>query len=432
MISRRAPRSASSSSPVEDGAPAARITFPPSGYTSLPSQCTPWRSTARPTTAASACSRSATAAGPRAKVSSSTPTKPTKATLTRRCSPGTPARIWSRWATGKSRSMPAGGFGASGRAEPGSGGAGTPRRMRPSVPRGPSHRCGRSRAVESLTMIWPAAASASQRTVVLAAGPHTISSRWPPSTRNREKVPEWAPTDMRSRSRPPWRVVIGATTLARMPAEARQARAAWSSPVNSTRSASPPNLRTSPPSSSHAAIIRSKHPLSRSVSSSAPARPSVASSSESRVKPEMSADTRVPSTRSVVAAGRSASQVTTRRDTYGMSSAGAARTSPSPQTSPIAPWPGTRPPSVAPRRSPDTVNGRAQARCAVQPLRRSAAAVEAGDHLCHRGFEVGGCQAPPDAAQQGQLEGHEHVALQRADLVVGAGGVEDQAGQPGQ
>ena len=53
----------SSSSPSESGAPAVRINLPPSGYTSLPSQCTPNSASAAATVAASCSRRSPSGVG---------------------------------------------------------------------------------------------------------------------------------------------------------------------------------------------------------------------------------------------------------------------------------------------------------------------------------------------------------------------------------
>ena len=81
-----------------------------------------------------------------------------------------------------------------------------------------------------------------------------------------------------------------------MPKAARAALAAWSSPVKSRRSASPPNFSSPPPceyaSSSRAANVE----FMTSVTSSAPALPRLESRSDMAVKPEMSTNASVPST----------------------------------------------------------------------------------------------------------------------------------------
>src|SRR6266542_1383263 len=76
---------------------------------------------------------------------------------------------------------------------------------------------------------------------------------------------------------------------------ARHARAAWPSPSNRRSSASPRNLRTSPPWRDAIPIRPSKHPLTTRISSSAPALPFCASRSASAVNPERSTATSVAS-----------------------------------------------------------------------------------------------------------------------------------------
>ena len=159
----------------------------------------------------------------------------------------------------------------------------------------PSQPSGTKLAVVGLSRICPRSAAASKSTVRDTAGPPTSSSRWPPSTSEKPNRPECAPCEMPSRTcrtefvDQPW------ATIERMRSIAATDRRAWSSSVNSTSSASPPNLTMSPPRSSHASIIWPKQRFSRSVSSSAPSWPRPARRSESAVKPLMSADTRVPS-----------------------------------------------------------------------------------------------------------------------------------------
>jgi hypothetical protein len=76
---------------------------------------------------------------------------------------------------------------------------------------------------------------------------------------------------------------------------ARLARAAWSSPSNSSSAASPPHF-TSPAPSSYAIGINSPNsPLRTSFSSSAPILPRRARRSVMLVKPEMSMNASVPS-----------------------------------------------------------------------------------------------------------------------------------------
>ena len=53
----------------------------------------------------------------------------------------------------------------------------------------------------SLTRISPASAVASIITVMVAAGPVTISSRCDPPTRKKSNFPLWTPTDIRSTTR---------------------------------------------------------------------------------------------------------------------------------------------------------------------------------------------------------------------------------------
>ena len=113
---------------------------------------------------------------------------------------------------------------------------------------GPRLRSVRDSAVAVLMTISPAVAVPSAATVLVAAGPATISSRCDPPTMNMWKVPRWTPMEIRRTTRPADVSSRPASrSLARMPTAAWAARVAWSSPLNSRSSASPPNLRRLPP-----------------------------------------------------------------------------------------------------------------------------------------------------------------------------------------
>ena len=86
-------------------------------------------------------------------------------------------------------------------------------------------------------------------------------------------------------------------SVPRMRCAARAARRAWSGPSKSSRTASPPHLTRSAPSSRVAASRPANVALRMSLISSAPTLPLRASRSVSRVKPEMSTKTTVPFTR---------------------------------------------------------------------------------------------------------------------------------------
>ncbi len=152
-------------------------------------------------------------------------------------------------------------------------------------------------AVRGLIAISPAVAICSMRTVRVAPGPVITSSRWASPTRKRWNVPLWIPTDIRSDTNPAevCRRLPIRRRRARIRCAARQARRAWSGPVNRRSTASPPHLRTPPPSSY--AIDRScvKQSSRTSLISSAPTLPRRASRSHIEVKPEMSTKASVPS-----------------------------------------------------------------------------------------------------------------------------------------
>ena len=79
-----------------------------------------------------------------------------------------------------------------------------------------------------LMTISPASAVPSMVTVVLAAGPVTMSSRWEAPTRKKWNRPLWTPTDIRRDTFCPRTVNLPTTRRARrMSTAARQARASW-------------------------------------------------------------------------------------------------------------------------------------------------------------------------------------------------------------
>ncbi len=103
-------------------------------------------------------------------------------------------------------------------------------------------------AVSRLTRISPATAVPSIVTISLAAGPVTTSSRWEDPTKKNRNVPLCTPTDIRSVILPAELSIAPISrSVRRMPTAARAPFAGWSSPVNSSNSASPPNLMRPPP-----------------------------------------------------------------------------------------------------------------------------------------------------------------------------------------
>ena len=89
----------------------------------------------------------------------------------------------------------------------------------------------RAAAVTGLTRISPASAVPSMVTVVLAAGPVTMSSRWDPPTRKKLNSPEWTPTDIRRETFCPRTVSLPTVRRARrISTAARHPRASWASP----------------------------------------------------------------------------------------------------------------------------------------------------------------------------------------------------------
>ena len=225
MISRTHSSIRCSSSPEVDGAPAVRITLPPSWSTSVARKVTSFRSAAACTFRTSSSSCSAASAGPDPRISSSVPSKWMNATVTRRCSGS-----WCRAVSAERRptgipwrmSVPRGMLSNGTNASEGTSGARRRRKPDPFAP--PTWPGRRADAVTGLITICPASAVPSISTVVLAAGPVTISSRCDPPTRKKWKSPEWTPTDIRSdtfwprtTSRPTVRSARRISTAARQP-----------------------------------------------------------------------------------------------------------------------------------------------------------------------------------------------------------------------
>ena len=238
-----------SSSPDVVGAPAVRITLPPSRSMSVPRKATPWAVAARCTSETNASSSAAARPAPTRAISSSVPPNLMKATVTERCSgsPRAPSRCWrSDSGTPPVRSTSRRGRGPdSSRFGPSAGA----RRKRHPAPRGAPRTPGRSaRAVPGLTTISPAAAADSISTVAVAPGPVTTSSRWPAPTRKKSNAPLCTPTDIRSVAVVPRSGVLPSSRSApRIPIAARAARCSWPRNEKNSKSASPPNFRRDPP-----------------------------------------------------------------------------------------------------------------------------------------------------------------------------------------
>ena len=177
-----------------------------------------------------------------------------------------------------------------------SGSPGGERRSRMPSPLGfPIHLGGSRFAVALLITISPASAVDSISVTVVACLPVTTNSRWVRPTTNRWNGPEWTPIEIRRLTRPlPVTTGPRSRSAARIRCAARQARTTWSGPLNSNSSASPPNFKRSPPSSTATPSNDRNVPFRISVSSSAPALPSSASFSDSLVNPDTSAKSRVP------------------------------------------------------------------------------------------------------------------------------------------
>ena len=142
------------------------------------------------------------------------------------------------------------GFGRDGAGGDGAG-RGPPGLPPPQPPPGPLWRSaapGPSRArVAALTTISPGPAACSITVVVVAAGPAMTSSRCDRPARKSWTSPLWMPTDMRSGTVPTEVGIVAASrSAARISTAALAACPAWSSPRNSSRRASPPNLTREP------------------------------------------------------------------------------------------------------------------------------------------------------------------------------------------
>ena len=165
--------------------------MPPSWSTSVARKVTSFRSAAAWTFRTSSSSWSAASAGPDPRISSSVPSKWMNATVTRRCS-GSWCRAVEQRRGGRAGSpagCPCPGSTALERHErgrqvrraPAGAGSRTPSLHRPGPAGGPA-------AVAGLITICPASAVPSIVTVVLAAGPVTISSRWEPPDQEEVEV----------------------------------------------------------------------------------------------------------------------------------------------------------------------------------------------------------------------------------------------------
>ena len=191
-ILRSASSMRSSSSPVTFGAPAVRISLPPSASTSEARNDDPAapRPPPRPRSRGDGAPRRPRP-GRCCSISASVPSKWMNAIVTGRCSEvPPPARTCARTAVDRQRaSVSAGifGRGTSGNLSvcPG----GSRRRSSPGPLASPRHRLGRSAAVSGLTMISPASAACSIATRRLQPGPTGRNSKWDVPTAKKWKQP---------------------------------------------------------------------------------------------------------------------------------------------------------------------------------------------------------------------------------------------------
>ena len=194
----------SSSSPTARGAPADKISLPPSASTSEPRKHTPSSSTAACVSRTSRSSSPASTSGPSRSISASVPSKWMNPTATCRCSGSvTPASSESRVASGTLRISSSSGTSGRTAIVPGASPAGAPRKNTPSPFASPREEAGSSAAAIGLITISPASAVPSIDTTSVAAGPVTMSSRCESPTRNRSNAPACMPTDIRRLTRPP-------------------------------------------------------------------------------------------------------------------------------------------------------------------------------------------------------------------------------------